>query len=39
LRRCNGNIAAAARELGVKRSTLFDRLRRHQITSQQGRRS
>jgi len=39
LRRCNGNIAEAARALGLKRSTLFDRLRRYQITSQQGSRS
>ncbi|MBT3345229.1 MAG: sigma 54-interacting transcriptional regulator [Gemmatimonadetes bacterium] len=31
LRRCAGNISAAARELGLKRSTLFDRLRRHGI--------
>ena len=28
LQRCNGNIAAAARFLGMKRSTLYDRLRR-----------
>ncbi len=34
LRRCSGNIAAAARELGLKRSTLFDRLRRYQIQPQ-----
>lgn len=31
LQRCSGNIAAAARELGLKRSTLFDRLRRFNI--------
>ena len=31
LHRCSGNIAATARALGLKRSTLFDRLRRHQI--------
>ena len=31
LHSCSGYIAATARELGLKRSTLFDRLRRHQI--------
>ncbi len=31
LERCDGNIAATARLLGMKRSTLYDRLRRHGI--------
>ncbi|GBQ18968.1 transcriptional regulator [Gluconacetobacter sacchari DSM 12717] len=31
LKRCNGNISAAARELGVSRATLHRRLKRHDI--------
>ncbi len=30
LKRCNGNISAAARELGVSRATLHRRLKRHE---------
>ena len=37
LERCGGNIAATARFLGMKRSTLYDRLRRHGIRASRGR--
>ncbi len=35
LQHCKGNQSAAARELGIKRSTLLDRAKRHGLLSVQ----